>query len=241
MLAKCKSNLRRDEGILGWLSLNYMLGTLDSSEIHDHGKGHSTYGFLDMGGASAQVAFAPNATETEKRLNDLYTIRLRTAAGESKNWNVFVSSWLGFGANEARRRYLNTISPTKNELLDPCLPKGVVDSITSESAESANMVSHIRGTGDYETCLANVYPLLSKDLPCNDDPCLFAGVHAPLIDFDVNHFIGVSEYWHTSQDLLLHPEGGGDVYDLKIFADRVQEVCNAAVKSKEFSSEARKI
>jgi Golgi apyrase len=55
------------EGLYGWIAANYLLGGFDQPDKHDHGKGHNTYGFLDMGGASAQIAFAPNATEAEKR------------------------------------------------------------------------------------------------------------------------------------------------------------------------------
>ena len=47
------------EGLYGWIAANYLLGGSDSPEAHAHGKGHHTYGFLDMGGASAQIAFAP--------------------------------------------------------------------------------------------------------------------------------------------------------------------------------------
>ncbi len=66
------------EGLYGWIAANYLLGGFDSPEKHMHGKGHHTYGFLDMGGASAQIAFAPNNTEAEKHANDLKLLRMRT-------------------------------------------------------------------------------------------------------------------------------------------------------------------
>ncbi|KAG9768764.1 putative nucleoside diphosphatase, partial [Aureobasidium melanogenum] len=92
------------EGLYGWIAANYLLGAFNSPGDHDHGKGHHTYGFLDMGGASAQIAFAPNATEAEKHANDLTLLRLRTVDGVPQEHRVFVTTWLGFGANEARRR-----------------------------------------------------------------------------------------------------------------------------------------
>ncbi len=52
------------EGLYGWLAANYLLGGFDEPADHEHGKdgkgSHHTYGFLDMSGASAQIAFAPN-------------------------------------------------------------------------------------------------------------------------------------------------------------------------------------
>src|SRR6201996_1410847 len=97
------------EGLYGWIAANYLLGGFDSPEGHDHGKGHHTYGFLDMGGASAQIAFAPNATEAEKHANDLTLLRLRTINGMPQEYKVFVTTWLGVGDRESRDRYINAL------------------------------------------------------------------------------------------------------------------------------------
>ena len=43
------------EGLYGWIAANYLLGGFDAPDEHEHGNGHHTYGFLDMGGASAQI------------------------------------------------------------------------------------------------------------------------------------------------------------------------------------------
>ena len=64
------------EGLYGWLAINSLIGAFDSQENHDHGKNHYTYGLLDMGGASTQVVFQPNATEIKEHENNLYQINL---------------------------------------------------------------------------------------------------------------------------------------------------------------------
>ncbi|KAL9102454.1 MAG: hypothetical protein Q9187_009121, partial [Circinaria calcarea] len=92
------------EGLYGWIAANYLLGGFDAPEEHAHGKGHHTYGFLDMGGASAQIAFAPNATEADRHAEDLKLLRMRTINGAVAEYKVFVTTWLGFGVHEARRR-----------------------------------------------------------------------------------------------------------------------------------------
>lgn len=226
------------EGLYGWIAANYLLGGFDRPKDHDHGKGHSTYGFLDMGGASAQIAFAPNKTEAEKHANDLTKLRLRAIDGTTLEYQVFVTTWLGFGANEARSRYVKALlnSSTSKELPDPCLPAGLKIEVTkdgklldpdldSEDKQKQTAVAHLLGTGKFQECLRQTYPLLEKEKACLDAPCLINGQHVPAIDFDVNHFVGVSEYWHTTHEIF--EKGHKDkAYDLKTYQERVDEFCS---------------
>ncbi|ODV77063.1 uncharacterized protein CANTADRAFT_57044 [Suhomyces tanzawaensis NRRL Y-17324] len=129
------------EGLYGWLSINYMNGALDHPDQHQHGKNHTTYGLLDMGGASTQVVFQPNSTETDEHRNFLYKIKLRQmpvkstdstsepvqpsqdgptvghyTLPESTHFDVFSDSFLGFGMYQAHNRYLSSlVSEYKNE------------------------------------------------------------------------------------------------------------------------------
>jgi Golgi apyrase len=228
------------EGLYGWIAANYLLGAFDAdaSKTHLHGKDHHTYGFLDMGGASAQIAFAPNATEAEKHAEDLKLLRMRKVNGDPIEYKVFVTTWLGYGVNEARRRYiesLTTASPGIAELPDPCLPTGLEvtksgHAISPDSHEAAGKETYLLGTGKFPECLAKTYPLLDKDAPCLDPPCLLHGVHVPAIDFDVNHFVGVSEYWHTTHEIfeMAHKD---KAYDFNTYQQRVLDFCSQDWKS----------
>ncbi|KAK3904956.1 nucleoside phosphatase family-domain-containing protein [Staphylotrichum tortipilum] len=226
------------EGLYGWIASNYLLGGFDHPDSHQHGKGHHTYGFLDMGGASAQIAFAPNATEAEKHANDLKLLRLRTLDGSPAEYRVFTTTWLGFGVNQARESYVQTLedryaAETNTELPDPCLPKGLRTSLHGDLIGDATpAVSTLIGTGQFDECMQLAYPLLGKDKPCEDNPCLINGQHVPAIDFDVNHFIGVSEYWHTTHGVF---GGKGDeAYDFATYQQRVKDFCGqdwSAIKS----------
>ncbi|KZF23142.1 putative nucleoside diphosphatase [Xylona heveae TC161] len=219
------------EGLYGWIAANYLLGAFDFPEHHTHGKGHHTYGFLDMGGASAQIAFAPNATEAKAHANDLKLLRLRKLNRQNSEYRVFVTTWLGFGVNEARRRYEDALieSTGRNdlkELPDPCLPLGL-DLPPNTKEDHPGEKEHIRlvGTGRFDECLRQTYPLLDKDAPCEDHPCLLHGTHVPAIDFDVNHFVGISEYWHTTHEIF---EMGvkEKSYDFHTYQQRVREFCS---------------
>ncbi|KAG5292094.1 golgi apyrase [Histoplasma ohiense] len=222
------------EGLYGWIAINYLMGGFDNSRAHNHGKGHHTYGFLDMGGASAQIAFAPNATETEKHANDLTLLRLRTLNGLPMEYGVFVTSWLGFGAREARSRYVKALlEATANEKNrarpDPCLHSGLRmahdGTILPPAGPVPGVEPYLVGIGKFEECYRNTYPLLEKDAPCPEEPCLLHGVHVPAIDFDVNHFIGVSEFWHTTHQIfdMGHKDG---TYDFNTYIKRVEEFCS---------------
>ncbi|KAI0622843.1 nucleoside diphosphatase protein [Pyrenophora tritici-repentis] len=231
------------EGLYGWIAANYLLGGFDQPKDHDHGKGHNTYGFLDMGGASAQIAFAPNATEAEKHANDLTLMRLRTIDGTPMEYKVFVTTWLGFGVNQARERYIKALldSSTSKELPDPCLPAGLKAEVTKEGKiidsddddddePKPKAAAKLVGTGKFKECLHQTYPLLEKEKKCTDSPCLINGQHVPAIDFDVNHFVGVSEFWHTTHEIFEH--GHKDkAYDFKTYQERVKEFCDQDWKS----------
>jgi Golgi nucleoside diphosphatase len=218
------------EGLYGWIATNYLMGAFDTPDKHDHGKGHHTYGFLDMGGASAQIAFAPNATETEKHANDLKLLRLRNIDGSVQEHRVFVTSWLEFGVHEARRRYLEALQtatgPEIKELPDPCLPSGLRTTLDGKDVSgSESEGSYLLGTGKFDECLRQTFPLLDKDAPCADQPCLLNGMHVPAIDFDVNHFIGISEYWHTTHEIF--EMGYKDkAYDFNTYQERVKTFCS---------------
>lgn len=218
------------EGLYGWIAANYLLGGFDNTI--DHGSGHHTYGFLDMGGASAQIAFAPNATEAQKHAQDLKLLRLRTLDGRPSEYQVFVTTWLGFGMNEARASYVKLLVEASaaqgvTELPDPCLPKGAtttlegdVDLKTKINIDDPVLV----GTGMFEECLRQTYPLLQKDAPCTDAPCLLDGIHVPGIDFATNHFVGVSEYWHTTHEIFGF--GRDHPYDYTEYQKAVKEFCS---------------
>lgn len=221
----------KTEGLYGWVATNYLLGGFDDPGDHDHGKGHHTYGFLDMGGASAQIAFAPNSTEAEKHANDLTLLRLRDLRGNPAEHGVFVTSWLGFGVHEARSRYVKKLLKTtgsERERPDPCLPSGLQTTVDGAILDPNTPVvgdsPYLVGTGEFDECLAKTVPLLDKDAPCEDEPCLIHGVHVPSIDFDVNHFVGISEFWHTTHEIFetAHKD---EAYDFHTYQLQVKEFC----------------
>ncbi|CEH14395.1 Nucleoside phosphatase [Ceraceosorus bombacis] len=270
-----------EEGLLGWIAINYLMDGFHFKEeerkrpdLIDHAavtsnrtRTQSTFGFLDLGGASTQIAFQPADPAAEE---DLTRVTLRMLDGTDVQSDVFVTTFLGYGTNRARERYVEALalaahnatanktderqkqvaaiaasasslpSSTKSNtsstsnaaqnlgaaaasaavsnstspvVTDPCLPSGL--SLQTQTNET------LLGTGSFETCLASLEPLLDKSAACSRPPCLFHGVHVPPISFATNHFVGVSEYWFSSNDVF----GLGGVYDFVSFQKAASDFC----------------
>ncbi|KAF8275135.1 nucleoside phosphatase family-domain-containing protein [Lactarius quietus] len=227
----CGSSIRiitgEEEGLFGWIAVNYLMDGFGPSNSD-----RSTYGFLDMGGASTQIAFEPSPEEQEKAQN-LVDVRLRLIGGEEISHKVFVTTWLGYGTNQARERYVGQAirqhdlsRPTLSDesppdvIEDPCLPKDLTVTESSVFPELSGART-LHGTGSFERCLADTSPLLNKSAPCPDAPCPFNGVYVPPIDFSVSHFIGISEYWYSSE----HVFGLGGPYNFVQYERAAQEYC----------------
>lgn len=228
------------EGIYGWVAVNYLMGGFDTSiqaiteKEEKENENHHTFGFLDMGGASAQIAFEPEHHQRQEHLDDLSRIYLHTLDGRRVEYDVFVTTFLGYGSNEARRRYLEErvrqaheqqINDGKSRmdehhtlhLDDPCLPYN----LTLADTHSTSVPLTLHGTGSFNECIDATAPLLNKDAECPTQPCLFNGVHTPHIDWSVNKFVGISEYWYSSHDIL----GLGGVYDFTEYEKKSTEYC----------------
>jgi Golgi apyrase len=234
-----------EEGMWGWVAVNYLMdgfghaprsdsellplapltdppagSSSDSPTLVDVKHHSPTFGFLDMGGASTQLAFSPTDSELERSgypRDNLRQVSLRLLSGEDVSWSVFVASWLGFGTNKVRDRYVETrLEGEQDTIEDPCLPVG----LRKKSSSGPTFV----GTGDFSTCLSMLHPLLLHSEPCPTPHCLFAGLPTPHIDFareDQRGFIGVSEYWYTAQQVL----GLGGVWDWAEWERGMGEFC----------------
>lgn len=237
----CGSSVRiitgEEEGLFGWIAVNYLMdGFTGSSEDR------TTYGFLDMGGASTQIAFEPGPeSQKEANSNSLIDVRLRLLGGQEIHHKVFVTTWLGYGTNQARERYVgkaiseyesnldlddDELSQESHRIPDPCLPKNLElteNPVHSSSAASPHSqeVHRIIGTGSFEQCMKKSASLLNTSAPCPDTPCLMNGIHVPHIDFSVSHFIGVSEYWYSSEHIF----GLGGAYDFVQYERAASEFC----------------
>ena len=98
-----------EEGVYGWLTVNYLLGELERPE--------KSYVALDLGGGSTQITFAPREGET---LASSPANFLHQKTVSSKPVTLYSHSYLGLGLMAAREAVLRTTSPTS-----PCVRQEV--------------------------------------------------------------------------------------------------------------------
>jgi golgi apyrase len=212
------------EGVYGWISVNYLLHRFPTqkfleisgatNETEESSK--TSYGFLDLGGGSTQIALETDAEGRDDIPRELlHEVILRDGLGRPISYhNLYVSTYLGFGANTARRKHIDQMldlaAQTSSLVEDPCLPRDY------------NYQGHLIGTGDVSGCIEKLRGYLNKSATCPVPPCSFNGVHQPNIDFGRRRFIGVSEFWYTSNDIYRL----GGIYDYTNFKRTTESFCS---------------
>lgn len=239
LVPECDSHVQiisgETEGLYGWLGLNYLVHHAVEKRWDSF---TDTYGFLDMGGASAQLAFAADQELSAENEIGLHDLRIRTAGGSSVSWRVFVNTWLGYGANQAHQRMRQRIlsetlesssDDTDDEdiddiegiavAIDPCLPKGAVDKVVLN-----DMNVEFHGSGDFAACEAITTQLISKSTCEPGSACLFDDIAVSESLLRGHKFVGISEYWYTLQDLF---QTNGK-YEYSVLEPKINEFCSSS-------------
>jgi GDA1/CD39 (nucleoside phosphatase) family len=81
-----------EEAMYGWAAVNFAIGTLvkDSEGKGDVLNPHRTWGMLEMGGASTQIAWFQNN-------GDIMANLMKLQIGGARHWNIYAHSFLYFG------------------------------------------------------------------------------------------------------------------------------------------------
>ena len=221
------------EGVYGWLTANYLLGSLTSQDDS------KTAGFLDLGGASTQVAFERSPTGTPEVDQSIHTVELYDGFGSAlSRFHVFSTSYLGYGANVARKRYLSYIVHTylgnssvslKSDLqlriVDPCLPPGLVHTEVVR-VNGVDLPVEFSGTGDFSTCRtsAKIFLMTSPPPMCPIEACTFQLFDPPKLGIEGGpiQYAAVSEFFYTSHDVFQL----GGIYSYPIFLEKAQSFCS---------------
>ncbi|CAH3147006.1 unnamed protein product [Pocillopora meandrina] len=118
------------EGIYGWVTVNFLLGVFAS-------KNSNSYGSLDLGGASHQ-----NSMDFDKSSPEVIVFDV---AG--KTYSVFSRSYLGYGQDQAREKYLayiaqkaNCAEDSKCVVQSPCHNNGFKESLEYQDKENIGAV-----------------------------------------------------------------------------------------------------
>lgn len=145
-----------EEGVFGWLTVNYLLGGISSHGLN----ASAVVGALDMGGASAQVTFY---VPSQNILANEYTAQL----GSVLSARMYTHSYLYMGADQARHR-LNQLVYLAGNTTNPCF-----NTFTYPYNTTVSGVAHavgMWGSGDFRACAAALAPLMLKSTTCLTDP-----------------------------------------------------------------------
>lgn len=193
------------EGIYSWIAINYVLGRFQYSNSKNR---PSTVGILDMGGASAQIAFEVSETipVTGEEVAEF-------CLGYDDNqdrlkYKIYVTTFLGYGANKVFEKYIDRIISNARQTQSTdsstlvindadCMPRGYTTNYTRN-----NQTIHVTGEGDFLNCAKQLVNLLNLNASCPKKPCSFNGVYQPEINYKSQDFYGFSEFWYTMQDIL---------------------------------------
>lgn len=131
-LQTAKTITGNEEGLYGWLSVNYQLGNFKQAA-------QNTVGVMDMGGASVQITF-PVSAKAHIAPPDLQEFTLY-----GQHYSLFVHSFLGLGQTEVSHQFLDSSSCfiTNYELPDGILAEGNAFACEGEVAPLLNSVHHV--------------------------------------------------------------------------------------------------
>lgn len=229
------------EGIYSWIAINYVLGRFqtNSTQSISVSDGHSvsisrerpsTVGILDMGGASAQIAFEVSAN-TPVEGEEIAEFSLGyDEHQETFKYKIYVTTFLGYGANKAFEKYIDRIislaleNSTNNSTHvvigdADCLPRDY-----SVNYTRANKTITVIGEGDFRSCTKHLVTLLNLNATCKRKPCSVNGVYQPDINYESHDFYGFSEFWYTMEDILKI----GGPYARLAFLNASTNYCNAS-------------
>ncbi|VDP03269.1 unnamed protein product [Soboliphyme baturini] len=214
----------KHEGLYAWISMNYVLGRLGPNRSQT-----KTAGIIDLGGGSVQIAFeVPQAQPYEQVYShSLFEEVNLSYDGSSSHYKyrVYISTFLGYGANQANRLYEKWLSEQNTSrstgprtVNDCCLPKGMVINVSTVGLEHVRR----RGAGCFYTCMNDLKRIITENVSCNEPRCSLQGIYQPAIDYNEMEFYGMSEYWFTSNDVFTL----GTSYDRQKFLYSSSEYCS---------------
>ncbi|XP_070771475.1 ectonucleoside triphosphate diphosphohydrolase 7-like [Enoplosus armatus] len=240
----------KQEGVYAWIGINFVLGRFDHADEEDATvevttgsqnqqpiSRRRTVGIMDMGGASLQIAYeVPSAItfsspqEEEAGKSVLAEFNLGCDVEHTQHvYRVYVTTFLGFGGNMARQRYVdqlvnNTLAKNRflttqtglsedKPYLDPCLPAGLSDSVVRD-----NHTLYLRGQGDWTRCQEAVRPFLGL----HNGTMSPGGVYQAPINFSNSEFYGFSEFFYCTEDVLRL----GGQYDSEKYSRAAVDYCS---------------
>jgi len=223
-----------EEAVYAWSAANFLMGRL-LPPLHGIGDAepiNSTYGTVDMGGSSCQIAFYVPSQDISEGLFKLHI-------GNQKHWNLYAKSYLSYGHVSARRRHLQHVADNTYydrtaavvpRALDYCFHAGYSENImnTYNTVQVEVSGPAVPASDQLYRCIGSIAHLMRKQGPddtyCQnvyDGECGIGGAYQPVLPNMKNAgFIGISSYEYAWTFLKLPTTA-----TLDDFKYRAEEIC----------------
>ncbi|GCC34321.1 ectonucleoside triphosphate diphosphohydrolase 5 [Chiloscyllium punctatum] len=204
------------EGILAWITINFLTG-------HLYGANENTVGILDLGGASTQITFLPQAEGTLHAAPKDYISSFEMF---NNFYKLYTHSYLGFGLKVARLAVLGALDAKdvdSRRFTSSCLPP----SLKAEWKFSG--INYKFGgikevPSGFQSCYTEIIKLIQKKLDQQDE-------------IKRRTFYAFSYYYDRAVDAGIIDVEEGGVIRVKDFETKAIEVCkdfNKATKGSPF-------
>lgn len=217
----------KDEGVYAWITTNYLLGNIGTSEKIP------TAAVFDLGGGSTQIVFEPDMGDSEKMAEGEH--KYEFSFGD-RDFTLYQFSHLGYGLMEGRNKVnalvvqsaLKDEATKKDDLTkyasksaakdqkaavtinNPCMAPGVTanDVVVSVGDEEVYVVN-FKGPAEAlgAQCRFLAEKVLNMDSECTSKPCSFNGVYQPSLvkAFHRNSDMWVFSYFYDRTNPLGFP------------------------------------
>lgn len=191
------------EGILAWITINFLTGHLYSTN-------ESSVGILDLGGASTQITFLPQAESTLHAAPEDYISSFEMF---NNSYKLYSHSYLGLGLKVARQAVLGALEAkdASKRYRSSCLPP-----FLKAEWKFSGVNYKFGGIKDvpssYQSCYKEVIKVVRKKLDQQDE-------------IKKRCFYAFSYYYDRAVDagIIDHEKGG--VILVKDFELKAEEVC----------------
>ncbi|KAJ8410143.1 hypothetical protein AAFF_G00201240 [Aldrovandia affinis] len=199
-----------NEGILAWVTVNFLTGHLYSNS-------NKTVGTLDLGGGSTQITFLPKSKKTIEASPADYIARFDMF---NSTYELYTHSYLGHGLKAARLAALGALGAEGLEwrvFASSCLPRKFREDWAFGGI--TYKVSGVEeGTSGYKPCYEEVLRVVK------------GAVHQPLELKGSSIFYAFSYYFDRAVDSGLIDGSRGGTVEVRDFKNRAKEVCNKMSK-----------
>ncbi|MEE6504827.1 hypothetical protein FKM82_005351 [Ascaphus truei] len=197
-----------EEGSLGWITVNYLLGTFIKYSFLDswmHPQQSEIYGAMDLGGASTQMTFHPTGIIDDKDTEMFFRLY-------GYNYTIYTHSYLCYGQDQALKRLLADCikHSSGNVTTHPCYPRGYRANVSLASVYNSACVAHtsenltatvlVEGTGDPEKCRSALMQIFNFSACTNKTSCSFDGIYQPHVH---GQYYAFSAFYYTFSFLNL--------------------------------------